>query len=191
VFRYSAEHRRTFATYRFPSPDFVKANSFIAGPDGTLDLFLRLQAVSNTAKPAGRIQGGASNVLSSLGDRFTYNYSMPCDAAGASFSFEYTNNNSGKSGGTFKMSKLASANCLASRGTKLPPGQFDSVAFTGFGTWSKDPADSDPRFAAVFINTNPDTPYIGVLVFQNPDPNNNNLVVLSSANTKPDVKPFP
>jgi hypothetical protein len=191
VFRYSAEHKRTFATYRFPSPDFVKANSFISGDNGSLDLFLRIQAISNTARGAGRIQGGAANVASSLGDRFTYSYSIPCDPAGASFNFEYTNNNSGKSGGTFKMNRLASANCVSSRGTKLPAGQSDSVAFTGFGSWSKDPADSDPRFVAVFINTNPDTPYIGILVFQNPDPNNNNIVVLSSANTKPAEKPFP
>jgi hypothetical protein len=191
IFRYSAEHRRSFASYRFPSPDFVKANSFISGDEGTLDLFLRLQAVSNTVRPAGRLQGGATNILSSINDRVSYSYSIPCDAAGASAAFEYTNANSGASGGTFKLAKLASVNCIASHGSRLPAGQFDSVAFTAFGTWSKDPSGADPRFAAVFVSTNPDTPYIGIQIFQNPDPNNNNIVILSSANTKPTEKPFP
>jgi hypothetical protein len=189
VFRFSGEHTRSFAGFRFPSPDHIKANSFIAGPEGRLDLFLRLQAVRTTDRPSARMQGGAANVLSSLGDRYTYSYSIPCDPAGAAASFEYTNGNAGSSGGTFKMNRLASATCLNSRGSRLPPGQYDSVAFSGFGTWSKDPADSDPRFATVFVSTAADAPYSGVLVYQNPDGNKD--VILSSANNKPDVKPVP
>ena len=189
VFRYSGEHKRSFATYRFPSPDFVKANSWIAGPNGNLDLFLRLQAVRITDTPTARKTGGQSGQVSSVGDTFSYDYSIPCNPAGQSFSFNYTNNNSGAAGGSFKMNRLASVSCINSRTSTMAPGDYDTIEFTGFGHWSKDAADATPRFAAVHVCTNPAFPYVGILVFQNPDASSN--VVLSSANNKPPDKPIP
>lgn len=189
IFRYSGEHKRSFATFRFPSPDFIKANSWIAGPNGTLDLFLRLQAARPVDNPTARKTGGQSNVTSSLGDTFSYTYSVACNPAGQSFAFDYTNNNSGSSGGTFKMNKLASVTCINTRTSKLGQGDYDTITITGFGHWSKDKADDKPRFVSAQICTDPASPYVGILVFQDPDPTTN--VVLSSANTKPADKPVP
>jgi hypothetical protein len=190
LFRFSGEHKRTFFTYRFPSPDLIKANSYLAlSPFAQLDLFLRIHAVHTTDAPRGRLSGGASNVTSSLGDQFSYSYSMPCNPAGESFQFQYTNFNSGSFGGTFDMKRLASVKCFNSRASTLPPGEYDTVTFTGFGIWSKDPPDSEPRFAAGQISIAPQTPYVGIMVFQDPDEKGN--PILSNANTKPAQKPLP
>lgn len=190
LFRFSGQHKRSFFTFRFPSPDLKKANSFLANsPFATLDLFLRIQAVQTVDTPRVRLTGGATNVTSSLGDRFSYSYSFPCNPSGESFSFQYTNFNSGKSGGTFTMKRLAAVRCINSRTSTLPPGDYDTVSFSGFGTWSKDDPDHAPRFATGQISISLDVPYVGVIVFQNPDENDN--VVLSSANTRPAEKPVP
>jgi len=190
VFRFNGQHKRSFFTYRFPSPDLIKANSFLANsPFSTLDLFLRIQAVQPVDIPRVRLTGGATNVTSSLGDRFSYTYSFPCNPAGENFSFQYTNFNSGSSGGTFTMKRLAAVQCINSRTSTLPPGDYDTVSFSGFGTWSKDDPDADPRFVSGQISISPQAPYVGILVFQNPDDDDN--VVLSSANTKPAEKPLP
>src|SRR5262249_7436860 len=69
IFRYSGEHKRSFATYVFPSPDFVRANAFMGGPNSDLDLFLNLRAVLPAAPAPETRSGGANNVLSSVGDR--------------------------------------------------------------------------------------------------------------------------
>jgi len=190
VFRFSGQHKRTFFTYRFPSPDLIKANSFLANsPFSTLDLFLRLQAVETVDTPRVRLTGGQTNLTSSLGDHFSYSYSFPCKPSGESFSFEYTNFNSGTSGGTFTMKRLAAVRCFNSRNSTLPPGDYDTVSFSGFGTWSKDGPDDAPRFATGQISIAPGASYFGVMVFQDPDENDD--VVLSSANTKPAEKPIP
>jgi hypothetical protein len=189
IFRYAGEHKRSFATYWFPNNDLVPSKKFLAGPAASLDLFLRLQAVRITDQPNSRMTGGQTNQVSSVGETYSYTYSVPCDPVGQSFSFTYSNNASGARGGSFVLSRLASVQCFNSRTSKLPPGSYDTVEFTGFGHWSKDAPDATPRFATVHICTNPDTPYNGILVFQNPDPSTN--VVLSSANNKPADKPVP
>lgn len=173
VFRYSGEHVRSFATFRFPSPDFVLQNAFIGGPNSSLDLFLRLRAVS-ASRPTPEVRsGGPTSFISSVGDRVTYSYSIPCDGAGRA-TFEYTNGSSG----TFRATRLAAVTC--STGT---------LTFSTFGTWSQDAPDSAPRFATVQISTAPTEPYFGVLVYKNPDATDN--VILSGANTKPAEKPIP
>lgn len=188
VFRLSAEHTRSFAGFRFPSPDHVKANSFLAGPKGGLNLFLRLQAMRTQDAPRAVKSGSAANVLTSVGDRISYNYSVPCDGKSARHSFEYTNTNTGPSGGTFKMLRLANVTCTNSRGSNAAPGDYDTVTMSGFGTWSKD-SPATPRFGTFQVSTSPAYPYVSIFVFQNPDQNGN--VVLSSANTKPVERPLP
>jgi hypothetical protein len=116
---------------------------------------------------------------------------VPCAPEGESFSFDYTNQNSGKSGGTFRMNRLAAVKCFNSRTSTLPPGDYDTVTFSGFGTWSKDESDSKPRFAVVHVSTSRDFPYVSVLVFQDPDPDDRDNPVVSGANTKPADRPFP
>jgi hypothetical protein len=171
----SAEHIRSFAGFRFPSPDFVKANSWIAGPNGELNLFLRLQA-ARPAEPSRLVKtGSAANVLSSMGDRFSYTYTVPCDGKAARAVFEYTNTNTGASGGTFRLNRLAAATCTNSAGSR--DGDYDVVTVSGFGRWSKDAeAQITPGYVSIFV-------------FQNPDANGG--VVLSNANTKPADKPLP
>jgi len=173
VFRYSGEHKRSFATYRFPSPDFRLDHAYLGGPNAALDLFLRLRAI----RPAGTMReiksGAASDVRSSTGDLFSYTYSVPCDGSGPA-SFEYSNSRDG----AFRLTRLAAVTCFD-----------DTLTFSAFGTWSKDSALADPRFATVQISTAPDAPYVGILVYQNPDQTLN--VILSSANTKPLQAPDP
>ena len=71
----------------------------------------------------------------------------------------------------------------------MPAGDYDTIVIAGFGTWSKDPAGSLPRFGTFQVSTSALNPYVSVFVFQNPDENGN--VILSSANTKPADKPLP
>jgi len=182
IFRFSGVFHPTFVNFLFPSPDFVKAHAFLGGPDAVLHIFLRLQAMHTENTPRGRITGGATDLTSALGDNFSYTFSTPCDGAD-NFSFQYTNHNSGPSGGTFIMQRLAAVNCIRSRRSTLPSGEYDTVSFSGFGTWSADAADAPPRFATVQVSTGAAAPYVGILVFQNPDAQGN--VVLSSADTRP------
>ncbi len=183
TFRMSAEHVRSFADFRFPSPDFLKANSYIAGPKGELNLFLRLQAGRVAETPRLVKAGGGTSVLSSVGDRFTYNYTIPCDGKATRAIFEYTNTNSGASGGTFRLNRIASANCTNSAGAR--DNDYDVVTVSGFGRWSKDAEDAAPRFMTAQFTPS----YVSIFVFQNPDDKGG--VVLSNANTKPAEKPLP
>jgi hypothetical protein len=189
VFRYSGAQKRSFWTYTFPSPDFVRGNSWMAGKDAELDIFLCIQAIHTPVSPKAVKTGSASNATSSIGDRFSYSFSIPCDPVGANFSFHYTNDNPGRSGGTFTMKRLASASCMNSPASTLPADDADVVTFTGFGTWSKDGPDASPRFASVQMSLSPSVPYVGIFVYQNPDADG--TVVLSCANTKPALKPLP
>lgn len=188
LFRYAGEHRRSFATFRFPSPDYIFANSWIGGPKASLDLFLNLQAARRNDS-AVAVKTGNGGFKSSLGDTVTYNYSIPCSPAGASFSFQYTNGNTGTSGGTFTLKRLAAVSCTNSRNANVARGDYDTVTFSGFGTWSKDASGASPRFMTAQISIAPDAPYAGFFVYQSPDTNQN--VVLSSANNKPATAPAP
>lgn len=188
VFRYSGEHRRSFATFRFPSPDYIFANSFVGGPNAKLDIFVRVQAAHPIDTPTA-VKTGGGTFVSSIGDNVTYNFSMPCNPAGAPFTFTYTNNNRGASGGTFTMKSLAAINCSNSLNSTARPGDYDTLSFSGFGTWSKDAADALPRFSTVSISLAQGAPYTGILVYQNPDAQSN--VVLSGANNPPAVVVLP
>lgn len=184
VFRFNGQHRRSFATFRFPSPDFVFANSFIGGPNANLDIFIRMQA-AHPVDQATAIKTGSGNFVSSIKDNVSYSFSIPCNPAGAPFSFTYTNGNSGASGGTFTMKSLAAVNCSNSLLSTARPGDYDTISISGFGTWSKDKADALPRLATANISLAPGAPYFGILVYQNPDADQ--TLVVSTANNKPDV----
>ena len=184
VFRFSGEHRRSFATYLFPKPDLGLGSSWASGPKGSLDLFLNLQA-AHVPSPSAVIKRGQGSFVSSLGDNITFTYAVPCNLAGVAVSFRYTNDNRGASGGTFDMQHLASATCTNSRNSAAGTGDYDTISFTGFGTWSKDAAFSLPRFASVSLSLAADAPYTGILIFQSPDANTN--VIMSSGNNKPPV----
>ena len=140
---------------------------------------------------------------SPLGDTFSYNFSMACNPAGQPFSFVYQNNNAGPSGGTFTMTHIASVSCTNSKVSTATPGNYDHAAITGFGTWSKDAANSLPRFMAASISVDPANPFGMIMVFQRYPgeaqtlsgalilPGDEIDVNLSTAENKPAAKPIP
>ena len=87
--------------------------------------------------------------------------------------------------GSFVSSPGDNITCTNSRNSAAGTGDYDTISFTGFGTWSKDAAFSLPRFASVSLSLAADAPYTGILVFQNPDATTN--VIMSSGNNKPPV----
>ena len=159
IFRFNGDVSVDFTGFRFPSPDLVKAHSWIAGEGSKLDPFLRIQAM-HPAPPADVVMTGNGSAVASTGDAFSYDYSIPCDPVGRDASFRYTNNNT-QDGGTFEMYSLAAVSCTNSRGSKLPEGQYDTVTFTAFGSWS---TDEDPHLATVQFSTAPNAPYISVII---------------------------
>lgn len=145
VFRFDSDFFLPFADFTWPHPSYERARAFVAGPDSELNPILRIQAVLPASTSRAVLSGSRADVTSQLGDRFSYSYSIPCDARGRNGSFEYTNQAAGDRGGTFRMENLASARCFLQRGAE---GEPDTVVFSGFGTWSK---DGDRHFAAVQV----------------------------------------
>lgn len=184
VFRFQGEAVLPFAGFHFPTPELKPEQSYLAGPSAELHLFVRLQATDSTARPSTDSTakpnvvkaGGQDNVMSSIGDRFSYFYSIPCAGASGLPSFEYTNH---ALGATFRLRRLASATCSNSRTSTVPLGDFDTITFSGFGSWSK---DSDLHLATVQISTSPVVPYVGIQIDGG---------FLSNVNTKPAEKPVP
>ena len=109
------------------------------------------------------------------------------------------------------MTHLDSVSCTNSKVSTAGPGNYDTVAVTGFGVWSKDPvvgpnvADlpPPPRFVTASISVDRANPYAAILVFSKYTgenlklpgalvlPNDENDVILSSAENKPATKPIP
>ena len=205
MFRANIYHKRSFATYCFPQPSLLPGICWISPTGGNLNLFGKLQAahLSDPTNPGNAVLSDNRTFTSSVGDIFTYNFSVACNPAGQPFSFVYTNNNSGPSGGTFTMTHLASISCTNSKVSTAPPGSYDQVAITGFGNWSKDAANSLPRFLAASISVDPANPYGLILVFAKypgegetlPSafvlPGDSTDVNLSTAENKPPTKPVP
>jgi hypothetical protein len=52
---------------------------------------------------------------------------------------------------------------LNSRTSAAPAGDYDTLTFTGFGTWSEDPANG-LHIATVHISTSPAHPFVSVLI---------------------------
>ena len=71
-----------------------------AGPGSDLNPFLRLQGALISDQPKTLKSGSNENLLSSFNERFSYSYSISCDASARSGQFDYTNFGSGSTGGT-------------------------------------------------------------------------------------------
>ena len=158
IFRFNGEIVLPVPFAVFPRPDLI--SGYPVGAGSKLDLFLRMQGMSQSRPPTAVKSGSADNVVSSVGTRFSYKYSIPCDPAGKNFEFEFTSQDA-KNGGTFKMQRLASVACMNSRTSLAGVGDADGISFTGFGSWSK---DSALHVATVHISAAPDAPFISVLV---------------------------
>jgi hypothetical protein len=170
IFRFDGITVLPFDTFRFPSPDHVKANSFIAGPGSILEPFLRIQAM-HEPESTNAVMSGSGSAVSSTGVPFSYSYQVPCDGEGTA-QFEYTN--SGPDGGTFQAHTLGSVSCFNSRFSEKPIGDYDTVSFTAFGDWDN---DDELHAATVQFSTSPDEPYISIIIDGG---------FLSNVNTKPE-----
>jgi len=79
------------------------------------------------------------------------------------------------------MTSLANVHCTNSRSSQLSPGDYDTVSFSGFGSWSKD-KENGLHLATVQISTSKDFPYVSVMIDGG---------LTSNANTKPAEAPVP
>ena len=208
-------HHRSFETYCYPMPQFIPNQCWFAGAGtgSNLNIFGKIQAahLPDNGYPGSVVLSDNRTFTSSIGDTFSYNFSANCNPVGQPFSFVYTNNNTGPSGGTFTMKHLVSVSCTNSKVSTAAPGSFDQIAITGFGSWSKDPvvgptqADlpTQLRFLTASISVDPANPYAAIIVFDNYPGENLTLpgaliltgdnvdVNLSTAENKPPTKPAP
>jgi hypothetical protein len=160
----------------FPTPNLT--TGFPIGPDSRLDPFLWLHAIQD--QPAGDYvkKGEARDVISSIGERFSYRYAIPSDPTKHKAVFEYENHSQQ---GKFRLHSLAWVGFGNSRAARRTPssrrgaGEYDTLSFTCFGVWSKDGVDTLLQASAQF-STSPERPYVGIQV----DAGN-----VSNVNTKP------
>jgi hypothetical protein len=157
VFRYHGKLHIPFPEgFRFPAPDL--RSSILIGPDSALDPFLRWQAMSVPDLPRLARSGGASRVVASNGEEFSYSYAIP-DADGQA-SFEYVNHTKGAS---FRMQGLTWVGHINSRTAESAAGDYDTLTFAGIGTWSEEPEDGS-HVATVQVSTSARFPYVTILI---------------------------
>lgn len=205
MFRANIYHKRSFATYCFPQPTFIPGVCWISPAGGNLNIFGKLQAahLPSPGNPGSAVMSDNQTFTSSVGDTVSYNFSVACNPVGQPMTLVYNNNNTGPSGGTFTMTHLASVSCTNSKVSTAAPGSYDQMEITGFGTWSKDPANSLPRFLAASFSIAPTNKFATIIVFQRYPgeaetlpgafllPGDTVDVNLSTAENKPANKPVP
>lgn len=157
--------------FLFPQPNL--AVGFAAGPDSALDPFFWIRAVDGDPPPPHfSKQGKATNVLASNGDRFSYGYDIPAEPSRRRAAFAYTNHS--QQGG-FRLQSLTWVRFGNAASSRTRSGQFDTVTFAGFGTWTKDGVDSFQP-ATVHVSTVPEASYVGIQIGGG---------AVSNVNTKP------
>ncbi|HEX6861302.1 MAG TPA: hypothetical protein VF414_00720, partial [Thermoanaerobaculia bacterium] len=157
--------------FLFPAPDL--ATGFVIGPGSALDPFLWLRAIGDDGDPKAVKQGEAKRVRASTGEEFSYRYSIAADPAREAPFFEYTNHSQQE--GKFRLTTLAWASFVHSLGSRPEGEQYDTVTFTGYGTWSLD-GGRRPHAVTVQVCTSAETPYVSIQI-------DGGLV--SNVNTKP------
>jgi hypothetical protein len=157
VFRYYGDLPIPFPEgFSFPASDLTTPITIGAG--SALDPFLRFQAmhVPGTARIAR--SGGSRQMTASTGVDFSYRYSIESGPGASSFELTDITN-----GGSFRMTRLTWVDALNSRASVAPTGDFDTLTFTGLGTWSEDPAGG-LHTVTVQVSTSPTHPYLTILV---------------------------
>ena len=133
--------------------------SFPIGPKSALDPYLRFQGMHVPGAPRFPARRGGCDQMTSLnGTDFSYRYDL-VPSPGVS-SFEFTNITTGA---TFRMTRLTWVDFLNSAASSAADGDYDTFTFTGFGTWSGDPANG-LHSATVHISTSPTHPFVSVLI---------------------------
>ena len=157
VFRYYGDLHIPFPEgFYFPASDLT--NVITIGPNSALDPFLRFQAMYEPEAPKIRKCGGYRQVTASNGSDFSYRYDI--SSGPGKSSFEFTNITKG---GTFRLGSLTWVDFINSRTSTAVPGDYDTIIFSGFGTWSEDPTNG-LHIATVHISTSPTHPYVSILV---------------------------
>ena len=160
IYRFIGEVNIPFpAGMQFPQPDLATGYTNL-GKEAFLDPFLWIHAIKDDEAQYAVKQGNASNVLASIGDRFSYSYVITNDPARHRVSFEYENHTQQ---GKFRMHSLSWVGFSNSGAARATPQEYDTVTFTCFGIWSKDGVNS-PQQAAVQISTSPERPYVGIQI---------------------------
>ncbi len=122
--------------YLFPSPDMAKG--VVIGAHSELDPFYWIQAMEHERATDAVLSGGASKVLSSANELFSYKYEIGGNSGRTKPAFEYTNHTVD---GTFRLKTLSWVSFVNSRAASGSDGSYDTVSFAGFGTWSRDPSN--------------------------------------------------
>lgn len=158
VFRFKGQVTIPYPeTFLFPAPDLK--NGFAAGPGSILDPFLWIQAVDEGEEIPCTKKGSKENVTSSNGEQFSYKYNVS-NQLGSQAAFEYVNH---AQDATFTMHRLTWVGFMNSRSSTLKTGNYDTLSFTGFGSWSKD-EESVARLVNVQVSTSRQTPYVSIQV---------------------------
>jgi hypothetical protein len=182
MFRWDSTALLPFTNYIWPNPDYSNPSaSWVAGPGSYAQPFVRIQAAVPPDAPKSVMTGGQPNQKSTFGETFTYQFSIPCSGKGSTPSFTYTNKGEVTAGhaGTFTLTRLAAVSCINSLTSTAGPGNYDSLQFTAYGTWS---TDSNPHIATVNISTNPNAPYVAILIDGS---------AVSNADIAPKLAPIP
>lgn len=165
VFGYDGTYITNFETFQFPSPNLDKpSEAFRAGPGSDLTPFMRFQAAQISDAPKVVKTGSGERLLSSVNQPFSYSYSINCDPSVPTGSFDYTNHYFDSSGGTFHMDSLSSVSCTNFKTSVAGPGDYDTVTFVGYGTWSRD-LTNGRHLASVQVSNNPNLPlYVSIQI---------------------------
>jgi len=161
LFRFNSTTVLPYTGFIFPSPNYTSKVGFIGGPGSILQPFVRLQAALTTDAPTGLMIGGQTSLVSSFGEPFSYSYSIPCSGTGSNPSFSYTNASKTSHGGTFTMTNLSSVSCINSLTSTKTVGNYDTIQFSGYGTWSR---DANPHIATVHVSTAVTSPYVSIMI---------------------------
>ena len=161
--------------FRFPCPSPDGRPAFLVVRESRLDPFLRLQAMSGDQANKGVVAGGSKKApieaVSSIRQKFSYAFSIPCDPAAAGDAFfvyenfggdpdeDYKDKDHGK--GKFELTQLTYVRASNSRDSAAGEGEADSITFGGFGSWSE---DDDLHQVSVHISIAEDEPYVAIQV---------------------------
>lgn len=157
--------------FLFPGPDL--ATGVPIGPDSKLDPFMEIVASHEPPRPAPTRSGHVDGVISSIGSRFSYAYSL-CGDEGRPSRFSYVNE---AQGAKFELTPGGLSALTVHRFAPGASPASETLTFSGFGTWSVG-THSSLHQATVQVSATPGEPYVSILV-------DGNLV--SSVNTQTKV----